>query len=59
MQKPSGRNGSAKKFSCENERKVRLEGRHNPLDGATEESSNILYQDNSLAYHNSKEKGKH
>jgi hypothetical protein len=40
VQKPSERDGSVKKgglFSCENERKVCLEGKHNPLDGAVEE----------------------
>jgi hypothetical protein len=54
VQKPSERDGSVKKgglFSCENERKVCLEGKHNPLDGAVEES----LQDNSLAYYSSKE----
>jgi hypothetical protein len=60
VQKPSGQDDSARKrrlVSHENERKVRLEGRHNPLDGAIEESLNILYQDNSLAYYSSKEGG--
>jgi hypothetical protein len=45
--------------SCENERKVRLKGTHNPLDGAIEELLNILYQDNNLASYNSKKGGKH
>lgn len=58
VQKPSERDGSAKKgrlVNCENERKVCLKGKHNPLDGAVEES----LQDNSLAYYSSKEGGKH
>jgi hypothetical protein len=43
VQKPSGQNNNARKrglVSHANERKVRLEGRHNPLDGPVEESSN-------------------
>jgi len=43
VQKPSGRNNSARKrrlVSHENERKVRIEGRHNPVNGPIEESSN-------------------
>jgi hypothetical protein len=62
VQEPSGRDNSARKgglVSHENERKVCLEGKHNPLDGQVEESSNILYQDSSLAYYSNKEGGKH
>jgi hypothetical protein len=49
--KPSGKNGNARRgrlVSCKNEKKVRPEGKRNPLNGAAKESSNILQQDNSF-----------
>ncbi len=62
VQKPSGRNNSSKKgrlVSCENERKVHLEGRRNLPDGVVEESPNLLQQDNSLVDYNNSKRARH